>query len=114
MDQVLYIQATNAKCNDIKDLRAWVAEVKRLDVEKRFKRLQAIKAFELSAAASRAASRTGNNSGQSNMLSGPSYKAAMAAPYAASSAAGTLSKPNSPPKMAEEEKTLLRKNDGCL
>ena len=31
MDQVLYVLATNAKCNDIGDLREWLAEIKCLD-----------------------------------------------------------------------------------
>ena len=65
-------------------------------------------------AALHAASHTGNYSGQSNMLSGPSRKANVNAPSAASSASGTLSKPDYPPKLTEEEKTLLHINDGCL
>ena len=34
MNQVLYVQATNAKCNEIVDFRDWLAEVKRVDDEK--------------------------------------------------------------------------------
>jgi hypothetical protein len=45
MDQVLYAQATNAKCNDIADLCEWITEVKDLDNEKRFEHQQNIKAF---------------------------------------------------------------------
>jgi hypothetical protein len=52
MDQVLYSQAMNNKCNKIVDLREWLAKVKDLDDEKCFKCQQNIKAFEASAAAS--------------------------------------------------------------
>jgi hypothetical protein len=57
MDQVLYAQATHAKCNDIADLHMWLADVKQLDDEKRFEIQQNIKAFKASAAATCAVSR---------------------------------------------------------
>src|ERR1700733_4699087 len=62
MNQVLYIQATNTKCNDIKDFRKWLAKVKSMDDEKHFERKQAVRAFEQSAAVSHAASRADTNS----------------------------------------------------
>ena len=112
MDQVLYSQATNAKCNEIADLREWLAKVKDLDDEKRFERQQNIKAFEACAAATRAASRavnTSQNVTSSSVLNGPSRKVNTPVPVST-----TFSKADYPPKLSEEEKTLLLKYDGCL
>jgi hypothetical protein len=112
MDQVFYAQATNAKCNEIVDLRDWIGEVKQLDDEKRFERLQAIKDFEQSAAVNRAASRTNNTSqniAQGSGLNGSSHKVNTAAAPASST-----TKMDYPPKLTEEEKSLLLKYDGCL
>ena len=36
MNQVLYVQVTNVKCNDIVDFRKWLAEVKHVDDTKCF------------------------------------------------------------------------------
>jgi hypothetical protein len=47
MDQVLYIQATNAKCNDLEDLHQWLAKVKHLDDEKHFECVQAVRIWFL-------------------------------------------------------------------
>jgi hypothetical protein len=102
MDQVLYAQATNAKCNGIVNLHDWIGEVKRLDDKKRFERLQAIKDFEQSAAANHAASHTNSTSqnvAQSSGLNGPSRKVNTAAP--------NVTKTDYPPKLTDEEKSLL-------
>jgi hypothetical protein len=112
MDQVLYLQASNAKCNEIADLRKWLAKVKDLDDEKHFERLQNIKAFEASAAATRAVSRvvnTSQNVTSNSILNRPSCKVNTPAPISTVS-----SKADYPPKLSEEEKTLLLKYDGCL
>ncbi|KIM73627.1 hypothetical protein PILCRDRAFT_15062 [Piloderma croceum F 1598] len=99
MDQVLYVQATNVKCNNIEDLCEWLAEVKHLNDEKHFECLQAINAFKQSATASCAAACVGNNAQNAfnNALAVPSHKA------------NTPSLP-----FANEEKMLLLKYEGCL
>jgi hypothetical protein len=112
MDQVLYAQATNAKCNEIPDLRKWLAEVKQLDDEKCFERQQHIKAFEVSAAATRAAScmnTTSQNAVPNVTLTGLSRKVNIPL-----TAAVISSKADYPPKLTDEEKTLLLKYNGCL
>jgi hypothetical protein len=110
--------ALSPKCNDVADLRDWLAEVKHLDDKKRFECQQAIKAFEQSAAASRTTSRTSNNSQnitQNNTLTGPSHQGnTFPTPAATSSPSTTATKPDYPPKLTEEEKALLLKYDGCL
>ena len=45
MDKVLYVQAMNAKCNNIIDFYDWLAEVKQVDDKKRFECEQAIKSL---------------------------------------------------------------------
>jgi hypothetical protein len=105
MDQVLYAQATNAKCNEIPDLREWIAEVKALDDEKRFERQQNIKAFELSAAATRAASRTITslqNTSQNAVLTGPSRRINTTQ---TSTTTPSSAKADYPPKLSEGENT---------
>jgi hypothetical protein len=94
----------------VKDFRKWLAAVKSLDDEKRFERDQAIKAFEQSAAASRASSRDANTQ---NALSGPSRKANAAATTSTTTAI-PAPKADYPPKLTEDEKRLLLKYDGCL
>jgi hypothetical protein len=114
MDQVLYVQATNAKYNEIVELHDWLSEVKSLDDKKRFERLQAIEAFEQSAAASRAVSRANTtNQSQNGVLTGPSRKA-NSGPTASAPADSAAAKSDYPPKLTEEEKALLLKYDGCL
>jgi hypothetical protein len=86
--------------------------VKQLDDEKHFERQQNIKAVEQSAAANRAVSRvaaTSQNSSHNTTLSGPSHKV-----NTASTPATVASKTDYPPKLTDEEKTLLLKYDGCL
>ena len=68
MNQVLYMQVTNMKCNNIVDFHEWLAEVKCVDDKKCFEHNQAVKAFEQSAASNCAASHADNT------LLGPSCK----------------------------------------
>jgi hypothetical protein len=102
----------NAKYNEIIELREWLSEVKALDDEKRFERLQAIKAFEQSTAASCAVSHA-NASGSQNILTGRPSRQANSGPTA-SAPADSTAKPDYPPKLTDEEKALLLKYDGCL
>jgi hypothetical protein len=95
------------RLNLVKDFRKWLAAVKSLDDEKRFERDQAIKAFEQSAAASRASSRDANTQ---NALSGPSRKANAAA-TASTTTAIPAPKADYPTKLTEDEKRLLLKYD---
>jgi len=113
MDQVLYVQVMNAKLNDLVELREWLSEVKSLDDEKCFEHLQAIKAFEQSAAGSHAVSRVhAASQPQNNVLAGPSRRANSGP--SALAAADFAAKPDYPPKLTDEEKALLLKYDGCL
>jgi hypothetical protein len=114
MDQVLYVQATNAKCNEIVGLRNWIAEVKQLDDMKHFKRHQAVKAFKQSAVASSTASHTSNSAQetfQATGLSKPSCKVNIA-----SARLNNLfsQKINYPPTLTTEEKSLLFAYNGCF
>ncbi|KIM88342.1 hypothetical protein PILCRDRAFT_85536 [Piloderma croceum F 1598] len=104
MNQVLNVQVMNTKLHEVKDFWKWLTGVKSLDNEKCFETNQAVKAFEKSVAVSHAAShKTQNN----NVLSGPSCKAN------AIPAAPTANN-NYPPKLTNEEKNLLLRNNGCL
>src|SRR5882762_4084903 len=109
MDQVLYVQATNAKYNEIVELRDWLSKVKSLDDEKHFEHLQAIKASEQSAAASCAVSHANTiNQSQNGVLTSPSCKA-NSGPTASAPADSAAAKSDYPPKLTEEEKALLLK-----
>ena len=75
MNQVLYVQVTNAKDNNVVDFHEWLAMVKRVDDEKCFEHGQATKAFEQSMASTHAASHMNynpQNSTPGNPLAGPS------------------------------------------